>query len=44
MVTPTTPTADDPPLVEPGPPADWWDETPAQAAPYDRAHFDRDED
>ncbi|MFC8065496.1 hypothetical protein [Streptomyces sp. NPDC057293] len=25
-------------------PADWWDETPAQAARYDRAHFDRDED
>lgn len=35
---------DDPPLVEPGPPADWWDETPAQAARYDRAHFDRDEE
>lgn len=34
----------DPPLVEPGPPADWWDETPAQAAAADRRWFDRDED
>ncbi len=32
------------PLVEPGPPADWWDETPAECARYDRAHFDRDEE
>jgi len=34
----------DGPLVEPGLAADWWDETPAEAARYDRAHFDRDED
>lgn len=32
------------PLVEPGPPAGWWDETPAEVAAADRAHFDRDED
>ncbi len=34
----------DGPLVESGPAADWWDETPAQAVRYDRAHFNRDED
>ncbi|WP_329472720.1 hypothetical protein OIE75_29680 [Streptomyces sp. NBC_01723] len=34
-----------PPLVEPGPPGDWWDETPAQAAAADRRYWtDRDED
>ena len=32
------------PLVEPGPAPDWWDETPAEAARYDRAHFERDEE
>jgi hypothetical protein len=32
------------PLVEPGRPYGWWEETPAQAARYDRMHFDRDED
>lgn len=36
------------PLVEPGPPADWWDETPAQAAAADNRYwddqYDRDED
>jgi hypothetical protein len=31
----------DGPLVEPGP---VWDESPAEAAAADRAHFDRDED
>ena len=34
----------DPPLVEPGPVAGWWEETPAEAARYDRAHFDIDLD
>ena len=39
---PVEPAADDP--VEPGPPPRWWEETPAEAARYDRYHFDRDED
>lgn len=31
-------------IRERGPAPDWWDETPAEAARYDRAHFERDED
>ncbi|MEU5477461.1 hypothetical protein [Streptomyces mirabilis] len=30
------------PLTEPR--RDWWEETPAEAARYDRYHFDRDEE
>ncbi|WP_406227363.1 hypothetical protein [Streptomyces anthocyanicus] len=39
----TAPPPDDPP-AEPGPAPDWWDETPAQAARYDRLYWERDED
>ncbi|MGW1950113.1 hypothetical protein ACWCRC_38140 [Streptomyces sp. NPDC001940] len=38
------PPPDVPPQAEPGPPPRWWEETPAEAARYDRMHFDRDED
>jgi hypothetical protein len=34
------PAADDP--VEPGPPARWWEETPAEAARYDRMYWNED--
>ncbi|MFG3585101.1 hypothetical protein [Streptomyces sp. NPDC047990] len=42
MTTPADPADGD--LVEPGPPYDWWDETPAEAAAADRGWFERDED
>jgi hypothetical protein len=40
----TPPAGELPPLVEPGLLPGWWEETPAEAARYDRQHFDRDED
>ncbi|MET9445006.1 hypothetical protein [Streptomyces sp. NPDC006610] len=43
MVTPTA-TAEDPPLSERGPAPGRWEETPAEAARWDRYWFDRDED
>lgn len=30
------------PLVEPGRPYGWWEETPAQAARYDREYWNED--
>ncbi|MCX4993433.1 hypothetical protein [Streptomyces sp. NBC_00568] len=30
------------PLVEPGPPPRWWEETPAEAARYDRMYWNED--
>lgn len=39
---PESPAVDTP--VEPGPPADWWEEDPAEAARADRLWFDRDEE
>lgn len=39
----SAPTAPDVPLAEPGLPYGWWDESPAEAARYDRYYFDRDE-
>lgn len=48
LVTAPLPPADLPPLVEPGPPADRWDEDPAEAARADDRYwdslYDRDED
>ena len=40
----TAPPAPAPPLVEPGPAPGWWDETPAEAARYDRWWGDNDYD
>lgn len=42
MTATPEPTPD--PLVEPGLSAGWWDETPAQAAHYDRMYWNRDEE
>lgn len=44
MTVPAEPAPTSGPLVEPGRPYGWWEETPAQAARYDRDWFDRDED
>lgn len=45
MITgPTPPPAEVPELVEPGPPARWWEETPAEAAQWDRWWGERDLD
>jgi hypothetical protein len=41
-MTPETEPAPDVPLVEPTPHD--WDETPAEAAAWDRRHWNRDED
>jgi hypothetical protein len=42
MTAPASPAVDTP--VEPGPADGWWEEDPAEAARWDRRHFDRDED
>ena len=39
MTAPSPPAIDEP-LVEPGPPADRWEETPAEAARADAAYWD----
>lgn len=31
-------------LAEPGPAPGWWEETPAEAARYDRLYWTKDED
>ncbi|MFD9464363.1 hypothetical protein [Streptomyces sp. NPDC060027] len=41
MTAPVEPTPQ-PELVEPGPPPCWWDETPAEAARYDRMYWNED--
>ena len=43
-MTMASPPAPDPPLSEPDPAPGWWEETPAEAARYDRYWYDRDED